>query len=58
MAKKRQFWVVFSVVKKRQFLVVFRVVKKRQLLVVISVVKKGSFGWFLVWLKEAVLGGS
>ena len=30
MVKKRQFWVVISVVKKRQFWVVISVVKKRK----------------------------
>ena len=36
---------------------VIRVVKERQFWVVLSVLKRGSFGWLLVWLKEAVLGG-
>ena len=38
MVKKRQFWVVISVVKKEHFFVV------------LSVVEKGAvFGWLLVW---------
>ena len=32
------------------------VVNKGQFRVVISVDKRGSFGWLLVWIKEAVLG--
>ena len=36
---------------------VISVVKKRQFCEFIIVVKRGRFGWSLVWLKKAVLGG-
>ena len=43
MVKKRQFWVVISVVKQRQFRVFISVVKNRPFWVVC--LKRGFFGW-------------